>query len=124
MTEIIELFVAVLVLLGAILSIAAAVGLLRFADVLTRLHAVTKPQVLGLFAMIVAIAIAGESVFTFFMLLPIFIFQALTAPVAAHMVGRAAYRAGIIAEDRIYVDELEAPVELADHDQPEQEPLA
>ncbi|HEX5200436.1 MAG TPA: monovalent cation/H(+) antiporter subunit G, partial [Actinoplanes sp.] len=33
---------------GALLSLAAGVGLLRFPDLLSRMHAATKPQVLGL----------------------------------------------------------------------------
>ncbi|NLA09480.1 MAG: cation:proton antiporter, partial [Microbacteriaceae bacterium] len=44
----IDVIVMVLVLLGAILCLTAALGLLRFRDVPTRLHAATKPQVLGL----------------------------------------------------------------------------
>lgn len=97
---------AVLLLAAAVLSVAAGIGLLRFSDVLTKLHAVTKPQVLGLILVILAIVLAMQSWVVFFALLPVFVFQSLTAPVAAHMVGRASYRTGDIDSDHLLVDEL------------------
>ena len=39
---------AICLSLGALLTLIAAVGILRFPDVLTRMHSATKPQVLGL----------------------------------------------------------------------------
>src|SRR5690554_4808182 len=90
MTEILfTLLPAILLLFAAILSFAAGVGLLRFSDVLTKLHAATKPQVLGLALVIIALSLALQSWLVFFSLVPVFVFQSLTAPVSAHMVGRA-----------------------------------
>ena len=43
-----DLAAVILILIGALLCLTAAIGLLRFRDVPTRLHAATKPQVLGL----------------------------------------------------------------------------
>lgn len=87
-----EVITAVLVLLSAFLCFAAAVGLIRFRDVLTRLHAATKPQVLGLIAIVIDVAVSMPSVATVTLAVAIIGFQSLTAPLAAHMVGRAAYR--------------------------------
>lgn len=107
MTEILFTLVPSVLLLGAaILSFAAGLGLLRFSDVLTKLHAATKPQVLGLALVIVAISLALQSWLVFFALVPVFVFQSLTAPVSAHMVGRASYRTGKIDHQHLYVDEL------------------
>lgn len=108
-----EILPPLLLIGGAILSIAAGFGLIRFSDVLTRLHAVTKPQVLGVLFVILAIAIEHRSWLTLFALLPVFVFQSLTAPVAAHMVGRASYRTGRIDHDNMLVDELAPAVEQA-----------
>lgn len=95
-------------LLGAaVLSVCAGIGLLRFRDPLTRLHAATKPQTLGLLLVIAALALSQRSFLTLFALIPVFVFQSLTAPVAAHMAGRAAYRAGHVDRDSLAVDELE-----------------
>lgn len=106
--------IAVLICLvgAALLSIAAGVGLLRFDDALSRLHAATKPQILGLLLIIAAIALEDRSFVTLFALVPVFVFQSLTAPVSAHMVGRAAYRTGQL--DGVLVhDELAPAVERA-----------
>lgn len=95
-------------------SVAAGIGLLRFPDALSRLHAATKPQILGLLLVIAAIALETRSFGTLAALLPVFIFQALTAPIAAHMVGRAAYRTGQIDSESLVVDELGPAVTRAE----------
>jgi len=101
-------------LLGAVvLSVAAAIGLLRFPDALSRLHAATKPQIFGLLLVIAAIALEQRSWGTLLALLPVFIFQTLTAPVSAHMVGRAAYRTGQIDTESLVIDELGPAIERA-----------
>ena len=105
---------ALVCLLGAVaLSVAAGIGLLRFPDALSRLHAATKPQIFGLLLVIAAIALEQRSFGTMLALLPVFVFQSLTAPVAAHMVGRAAYRTGQIDEESLVIDELGPAIEQA-----------
>ncbi len=60
----------------------------------TRLHAATKPQVLGLILICLAIALAMRSWTVVAFLVPIILIQFATAPLSAHMIGRAAYRNG------------------------------
>lgn len=110
---ILEILPVIFLVISAGLSIAAGVGLLRFPDVLTRLHAVTKPQIFGVLLTIAAIAIDQRSVSTLIALIPVFIFQTLNAPVAAHMVGRASYRTGKVAREDLILDELKPAVERA-----------
>ncbi len=81
--------------------------MLRFTDTLSRLHAATKPQILGLLLIILAAALYQRSLMTLFIMLPVFVLQSLTAPVSAHMAGRAAYRADHVDRDSIVIDELE-----------------
>ena len=97
-------------------SVAAGVGLLRFRDVLSRLHAATKPQVLGLLLVIAAVALESRSFGTLIALVPVFIFQSLTAPIAAHMVGRAAYRTGQLDDETLTIDELGPAIERSERD--------
>ena len=59
---VIDIAVLVLILAGAVLCLSAAVGLLHFRDVPTRLHAATKPQVLGLVLICTAIALSQRSI--------------------------------------------------------------
>ncbi|UQU62704.1 monovalent cation/H(+) antiporter subunit G [Couchioplanes caeruleus] len=91
---------------GAVLSLAAGVGLLRFPDLLSRMHAATKPQVLGLLLILAGAAVRLHNVIDVTTLVLVGVFQLVTAPVAAHMVGRAVYRAGQARADLLIVDEL------------------
>lgn len=97
----------VLVLIGAILCLTATIGLLRWRDVPTRLHAATKPQVLGVLLIVVAVELALRSWEALAFGIPIVLIQFATAPLAAHMVGRAAYRNRTMDEAGLYVDELQ-----------------
>lgn len=95
-----------LVLVGVVLAVVAGVGLVRFPDVFTRMHAATKPSTLGLLLVCVGAALVLDDGTDRAKLLLVAAFQFITAPVAAHMVGRAAYGAGVGLRD-LDVDELE-----------------
>lgn len=97
---------ALILLLGALLCFAAAVGLARFPDVLTRMHAATKPQTLGLLLVVTGVAVSLREPRALGLLLLIAVLQLLTAPVAAHLVGRTAHRTGQVREDLTQPDEL------------------
>lgn len=93
-------------ILGASFSLAAGVGVLRFPDVLSRMHSATKPQVLGLLLILIGVALrlrSGPDMATLFL---VGLFQLATAPVAAHMVSRAAYRGGRFRPDLLVTDDL------------------
>lgn len=96
----------VLILVGALLCLTAAIGVLRFRDVPTRLHAATKPQVLGLIVICLAIALSLRSWPVVAFLVPILVIQLATAPLSAHMVGRQAYRNDTVERSSLYADEL------------------
>jgi multicomponent Na+:H+ antiporter subunit G len=96
----------VLVLIGALLCLTASIGLLRFRDVPTRLHAATKPQVLGLLLICIAIALSLRAWPVAAFVAPVVLIQLATAPLSAHMVGRAAYRNGTLDKAALVVDEL------------------
>ena len=98
---------------GALLAFAAGVGALRFPDLLARMHAATKPQVLGLVLCLIGLALRLRSGGAVWALVLVAVFQMLTAPVAAHMVGRAGYRTGKVRGDLLVVDELTADLERA-----------
>ena len=93
-------------LAGAFLCLTAGVGLVRFPDVLSRMHAGTKPQVLGTLLVMVGGAIRLQGLAAAWMLLLVAAFQLLTAPVSAHMISRVAYRRRHVRRDLLLVDEL------------------
>ena len=96
---------AVLVVAGAALGMLAGLGVLRFPDVFSRMHAATKPATLGLVVLALGAAIAADSVNDVARLALVVALQFLTAPAGAHLVGRAAAQAGV-ARDRLVVDDL------------------
>ncbi|KOX16744.1 cation:proton antiporter [Nocardiopsis sp. NRRL B-16309] len=110
MTAVLD-WVAVLCLLaGAMLSFVASVGLIRFPDLLSRMHTAAKPQVLGLLLVLVGIGLRllpeETGIFTVGTLAVVGLFQVITVPVAAHIAARVGYRTGRIDEDLLVADEL------------------
>lgn len=110
-----DVLAGVCLLAGALLSLIAAIGLIRFPDVLTRMHAGTKPQVLGLLLILLGLGLRLRSAGDVGMLLTVAVFQLMTAPVAAHMIGRAAFRHGHVRED-LLADELTPVLDDLDKD--------
>ncbi len=101
-----ELGVGTLIVVGGFLSMAAGIGVLRFPDVLTRLHAATKPQVLGVAVVLLAIALRVPTWGVLSTVVLIMTFQLLTQPMTAHMLGRAAYRSEHVRFDLLIEDDL------------------
>ncbi|WP_373694992.1 monovalent cation/H(+) antiporter subunit G [Kineococcus terrestris] len=97
---------AVCLLLGAALTLVAAIGLLRLSDVLARMHVTAKPQVLGVLLALLGVGLRLRTETDVATLVAIGAFQLITVPVAAHMVGRAAYRTGQVDPSRLEEDEL------------------
>lgn len=106
MNEIFDLIAAVLLVVGSFFAFAAAVGLVRFPDVLTRLHAATKPQVFGLMIVLAAVAVTHRTWQVFAFCTIVVVFQVLTNPVSGHMLGRSAYRTGQWDDESAVIDEL------------------
>lgn len=92
--------------LGVFFSLVSAVGVLRMPDVFTRLHASTKAGTLGvsflMFASVIHFAELGVTVRA----LLVIVFLFLTAPIAAHVIARAAYTSRVPIWSRTAVDEL------------------
>ena len=108
-----DVVAAVCLIGGALLALAAGVGVLRFPDLLSRMHAGTKPQVLGLVLVLIGLSLRLRSGGAVWALVLVALFQMLTAPVAAHLVGRAGYRTGKVRRDLLVVDELTEAQERA-----------
>ncbi|MDN4610293.1 monovalent cation/H(+) antiporter subunit G [Arthrobacter burdickii] len=111
-----DVVVSVLLVAGALLSLAAGIGLVRFPDLLSRMHAATKPQVLGLLLFLLALAVESGSWALLPLLVLCWLFQLLTSPVSAHMVGRAGYRTRHLRRDLLTLDELDDVVVRAADD--------
>ncbi len=97
----------ILLVLGTSLALVAAIGLVRFPDVLTRMHAATKPQTLGLLLVLAGMALRVEDTGALTIIGLVAFFQLVTAPVSAHMVARAAFRTGLADRSRLVRDDLD-----------------
>ncbi|MBM7807085.1 multicomponent Na+:H+ antiporter subunit G [Geodermatophilus bullaregiensis] len=106
MTVLADVVAFTCLLAGAVLCLTAGLGLVRFPDVLSRMHAGTKPQVLGVLLVMVGAAIRLDGWANAWMLLLVAAFQLLTAPVSAHLISRVAYRRRHVRRDLLLVDEF------------------
>lgn len=98
---------ALLVLLGAAICLLGVIGMLRLPDVLSRSHAATKPQTLGIILVLAGVALRLRTGMDFATLALIGFFQMLTGPVASHLVARSAYRTGQVQHEELLFDELD-----------------
>ena len=112
----------VAIVLGVLLTFVASIGLLSLPDVLSRMHAATKPQVVGLLLIVIGGALHLRTSPDVWMLVLVGAFQLVTAPVTAHVVGRLAHRGeGGLRRDLLYVDELADRPDEADPGPDDQE---
>jgi len=112
MTVVTDVLAGICLLLGAFFSFSAGMGVVRFDNLLARLHVVAKPQVLGLLLLLAGVALRLQDRGAASMLVLVMLFQMLTSPVAAHMVGRAGLRTGKV--DPAHVPSADEPEEAAD----------
>lgn len=93
----VELMAALIILFASVMSLISALGLIRMPDVYTRSHAATKSSTLAVLLSLVGAFIyfwAHDGTISVRLLLGI-VFVFLTAPVAGHLICRAAYRSGV-----------------------------
>lgn len=96
----------VALVLGSLLLLLAAVGVLKLPDVFARMHAGSKASTMGLALVLTGVALLGGEVVPGMKLALAIAFQVITAPIAAHALSRAAYRDGVPMWDGTAVDEL------------------
>lgn len=102
-----EVATAALLLAGAAFVLLAGLGLWRFDDLYSRIHAATKAITLGVLLVIAGAALRVASGDDLLKLLLAAIFQLMTAPVSGHMLGRAAYSIGIPLSGHTIIDQLQ-----------------
>lgn len=101
---ILDIVSAILLILGALAALTTSIGMLRFPDTLSRMHAATKPQTFGLLLMLIGAMLRLEHKVDIGMLILAGLFALMTAPVIAHRIGRLVYqeqraRDGLMAEE-------------------------
>ncbi len=91
---VIELFTLACVSVGALFFLAGTAGLLRFPDVFTRLHALTKADNLGLGLVVLGLLPQAGGVFAALKLVAVWLLALLAGATVAQLIARVARRAG------------------------------
>jgi multicomponent Na+:H+ antiporter subunit G len=101
-----EWVTAVLLLTGGAFMLLASVGITRMPDLFTRMQAATKASTLGASFMLMGVAAYFAELGVTSRALAVVVFIILTAPVAAHMIARAAYFVRVPLWEETIADEL------------------
>jgi len=103
-----EIMAGILILMGSGFCLVAALGVVRLPDTLTRMHAATKAGTLGSGLLIIGGTVFYQELGFTLRAVTIIALVFLTAPVAAHLVGRASYESNAPLSNRTWIDELKA----------------
>ena len=90
---------------GGFFILIAGIGLFRMPDIYLRMHAATKAGTLGVGLVLIALAVHSGDVDVTIRVILTILFLIVTAPVAAHMIGRAAHRTGVPQWSGTVIDE-------------------
>lgn len=92
-----NIIIIILLLIGTFFILSSSIGIIRFPDVYTRLHAATKAPTLGIASILIAafLFLYGTHNIVSGKLLLAIVFILLTSPVGGHMLSRAAHRSGV-----------------------------
>lgn len=108
---ILELLVCVFLISGALFAFVAAIGLIRLPDVYTRMHAAAKAGTVGSGLLLLATGVESSDPAILVRAIAGFVFFILTAPVSAHLLARAAHKAGCEMADVTVRDDLVEKIE-------------
>lgn len=109
-----EIVSTIFIIAGAIFIMIASLGILRLPDFYIRMSAITKAGTMGVGLIAVGIAVYFNNFDISTKAFVIISFMLLTAPVAAHIIARAAYKQGIPFWGQNLVDELDEIVKKRD----------
>lgn len=107
----IDIIIGVFASFGALFVLLGAVGILRMPDTYLRMAVTTKAATLGVGLLLLAAAFYFDDMATTTRVLAIIVFILLTAPVGAHLMGRASYIAGNKLWEKSVCDDLEGRYE-------------
>ncbi len=94
----------VLMIIGALFALLAAVGVHRFPDVYSRMHAAAKSPTLGLVLVCIGAALRLHSWLSSLTLILVVVFQLISSPVSTHAIARSVHLRIDVPQDG--VDEL------------------
>lgn len=111
-----DFFIAVFATLGTIFVLLASIGLVRMPDTYLRISVTTKAATLGIGLILISAAFYFKEASVTTRVLAIILFIVLTAPVGAHLIGRASYFIGVKMWHKSVIDELEGKYKKVTHE--------
>lgn len=112
---IIDIIIGALATFGALFVLFAAIGLIRMPDTYLRISVTTKAATLGVGLVLMATTVYFSNADVTSQAFVIILFIFLTAPVSAHLIGRASYFIGIKLWDKSVMDELRGKYQKNTH---------
>lgn len=109
------------IVIGAIFSLIAAVGTIRMPDLYMRMQSATKAGTLGVACVVIAAAIYFGTILVIVEAVLIVVFLFITAPVASHLIARAAYHTSVPLWEQTDFDEFTSNAAVNSDDAPSDE---
>ena len=110
-----SIIIVILITLGTLFVLLAAIGMVRMPDTYLRISVTTKAATLGVGLLLVSSAIFFNDLSTTSRALVIILFVLLTAPVSAHLIGRASYFMGVKLWYKSVMDDLHGKYQKKTH---------
>ena len=110
-----EYLSGILIIAGSVFILLASIGLVKMPDLYTRMSATTKASTLGVGLILIGTAVFFGTVGIASRALIIIVFLLITAPVAAHMIARAAYFNGVPLWKKTWLDDLKGKYNETTH---------
>ncbi len=107
MTDLLQYIAAAFVLAGAVFGLLAAIGIVRLPDLYMRLHAASKAGAVGAGLILIAVAVISTDGAVVLRSILGIVFLLLSTPIAAHLLARAAHKAGELPTVTTTIEEID-----------------
>ncbi|PWH81420.1 monovalent cation/H(+) antiporter subunit G [Brumimicrobium oceani] len=111
-----DILIMIIISLGTLFILLAAIGLLRMPDLYLRMSVTTKAATLGVGLILLGLALYYMETSITTRVIAIIVFLLLTAPISAHVIGRAAYFVGVPMWKKTKIDDLKGMYNTKTHD--------
>jgi multicomponent Na+:H+ antiporter subunit G len=111
-----DILIMIIISLGTLFILLAAIGLLRMPDLYLRISVTTKAATLGVGLILIGLALYYLETSITTRVIAIIVFLLLTAPIGAHVIGRASYFIGVPLWKKTKMDELKGMYNTKTHD--------
>lgn len=110
-----DIIIMVIISLGTLFILLAAIGLVRMPDLYLRMSVTAKAATLGVGLILIGLALHYMETSITTRVIAIIVFLLLTAPISAHVIGRASYFIGVPMWKKTKIDELEGMYNTKTH---------